>query len=140
LSAAAVLLPLFVQVGLTFVLLIRLGLVRYRAVSDRMVKVADIALGQKVWPDKIVQLGNCFDNQFQIPALYYLLTVLVLELRLAGLLFLVLAWIFVLSRIVHAAIHTGSNVVLRRFQAYVVGVVVLTLMWASFAFQVIAGL
>jgi hypothetical protein len=50
-----------------------------------------------------------------------------------------LAWIFVLSRIVHAIIHTGSNVVLRRFQAYVVGVVTLTIMWVAFALEVLTG-
>jgi hypothetical protein len=140
LSVSAVLLPLFVQVGLTFLLLVRLGLVRYRAVRNREVKVADIALGQKAWSSKVVQLGNCFDNQFQLPVLYYLLTALSLILQKADLLFLVLAWIFVLSRIVHAFIHTGSNVVLRRFQVYVIGVVVLTIMWVAFALEVLVGL
>jgi hypothetical protein len=140
LSAPAVLLPLFVQVGLTLVLLMRLGLVRYRAVREREVAVADIALGQKAWPPKIVQLGNCFDNQFQLPVLYYLLTALALILHKGDLLFLVLAWAFVLSRIVHAIIHTGSNTVLRRFQVYVIGVVVLTMMWATFALEVLVGL
>jgi hypothetical protein len=40
---------------------------------------------------------------------------------------------------VHAAIHVTSNHVLRRFQAYAVGAVVLLLMWIIFAVRVYAS-
>ena len=45
----------------------------------------------------------------------------------------------VLSRIVHAYIHTTSNVVDRRFMAYSVGVLVLLLMWVIFAAKIVTG-
>jgi hypothetical protein len=40
-----------------------------------------------------------------------------------------LAWLLVLSRIVHAAIHVTSNHVIRRFSAYVFGYGVLIALW-----------
>jgi len=39
--------------------------------------------------------------------------------------------LFVVSRYVHAAIHITSNHVMRRFQAYTTGLVLLCLFWAD---------
>jgi hypothetical protein len=44
--------PVFIQVALTFGLLYWLGPARVGAVKRGEVKVRDIALGQKVWPDR----------------------------------------------------------------------------------------
>ena len=49
----------------------------------------------------------------------------------------VLAWIFVVSRFVHAYIHTTSNHVPTRFNAFAVGAIVLLLMWIIFAVRIL---
>ena len=139
-SAAAILLPLFVQVALTFVLLFALGPRRFAALSRGDTKVGDIALGESNWPPPVMQVGNCFNNQFQLPVLFYVLVVLALFLHKADLLFVILSWVFVISRIVHAAIHTTSNDVGRRFAAYTVGAGALLIMWAVFAVRILFGL
>lgn len=139
-SVAAILLPVFVQVALTFVLLMRLGAVRVGSLNAGKTKVPDIALGQSSWPPEITQVGNCFNNQFQLPILFYVLVVLALFLRKADLLFVIMSWIFVISRIVHAGIHITSNNVTQRFAAYTVGMVVLLLMWVIFAIRIMFGL
>jgi hypothetical protein len=54
--------------------------------------------------------------------------------RKADLVFVVLSWIFVLSRLVHAYIHVTSNRVSRRFFAYS-GTVTLLIMWRIFALR-----
>ena len=138
-SVTAVLLPLFVHVLLVFVLLVRLGTLRVPLVRSRVVKPGDIALGQKAWPEAALKAGNAFDNQFQLPVLFYVLTALALVTRQADLLFVVLAWLFVVSRIVHAAIHSGGNHIVRRFQAYFFGFVVLAVMWIAFAVGILAS-
>jgi hypothetical protein len=139
-SVASILLPVFVQVALTFVLLMRLGSGRLRALKAGQTKVLDIALGESNWPVDIAQVGNCFNNQFQLPMLFYVLVILALFLRKADLLFVIMSWIFVISRIVHAGIHITSNNVTQRFAAYTVGMVVLLLMWAIFAVRILFGL
>jgi hypothetical protein len=139
-SVAAILLPVFVQVALTFVLLIRLGSGRLRTLKAGKTKVRDIALGESNWPADVTQVGNCFNNQFQLPLLFYVLTALALVLRKADLLFVIMAWIFVVTRIVHAGIHVTSNNVNQRFAAYTAGMVVLMLMWAIFAVRILFGL
>ena len=139
-SVASILLPVFVQVALTFVLLMRLGSGRLRTLSAGNTKVRDIALGESNWPSDVTQVGNCFNNQFQLPMLFYVLVVLALVLHKADLLFVIMSWIFVVSRIVHAGIHITSNNVNQRFAAYTVGMVVLLLMWAFFAARILFGL
>jgi hypothetical protein len=72
--------------------------------------------------------------------LFYVLVVLALFLHKADLLFVIMSWIFVISRIVHAGVHITSNNVNQRFAAYTVGMVVLLLMWAIFAVRILFGL
>jgi hypothetical protein len=133
-----ILAPLFVMVALTFALLVWMGAVRVAAVRRGEVRVKDIALDQSNWPPRVQQISNCFDNQFQLPMLFYVLTILALFLRKADLLFVVMAWLFVVLRIIHAAIHVTSNHVGRRFQAFAAGAVVLLLMWVVFAVRILA--
>jgi len=95
-----VLAPLFVQVALTFALLI--WTVRFAAARAEAVRVEDIALGQRAWPARAQQVSNTFQNQFELPVLFYVLVVLALFTRTADLLFVVMAWLFVLSHLGHA--------------------------------------
>ena len=129
--------PLFVMVALTFALLVWMGAVRVATVRRGEVRVKDIALGQSNWPPRVQQISNCYHNQFQLPVLFYVLTALALFLSKADLLFVIMAWVFVVLRIVHAAIHVTSNHVGRRFQAFAAGAVVLLLMWVVFAVRIL---
>src|SRR3954469_13106080 len=133
----AVLLPLFVEVVLTFVLLCCMAYARTEAFKRGAVRPADIALRQPNWPQRPTQLGNAFLNQFELPVLFYVLTLLALITRHADLLFVVLAWVFVLSRLVHAFEHTTSNVVRRRGPLFGVGWLVLTGMWAIYIVRIV---
>jgi hypothetical protein len=137
----AILLPLFVQVGLTFFLLFWMGTVRVGAIRRREVAMRDIALGQPAWPERPTQIANAFHNQFQLPVLFYVLVLLALFTRKADTFFVVLAWMFVASRLVHAAIHVTSNDVQRRFFAFLVGAIILLIMWIVFVLRIFfAGL
>jgi len=59
--------------------------------------------------------------------------------RKADLLFVVMAWVFVLSRLAHAYVYATSNIVILRFQIFLVGAKVLMLMWAIFAGRSLFG-
>jgi hypothetical protein len=103
------------------------------------VKMGDIALGERNWPKRLLQIQNAYHNQFELPVLFYALVVLALITRKADLVFVVLAWMFVASRLVHAYIHTTSNKVIRRFQAFVVGFLILAVMWINFGIRVFSS-
>jgi hypothetical protein len=139
-SIQAVLLPLFVEVALTFVLLFWMAYLRTGAFKDGTVKPRDIALREPNWPARVTQIGNAFHNQLELPILFYVLTILAWMTRHADLLFVIMAWIFVLLRLAHAFVHVTDNVVRRRGAIYGVGVIVLSLMWLIFAVRILLGL
>ena len=139
-SIQIILMPLFVQVALTFAILVWMARSRIRALKNGQLKMADVALGQFNWPAKTQQISNSFNSQFQLPVLFYVLTALEIVLHQADLLFVVLAWLFVLSRLVHAYVHTGTNYVRHRFNAFAAGVFILLAMWIIFAVRILLAL
>jgi hypothetical protein len=139
-SIRAILLPLFVEVALTLGLLLWLGMLRRRDLVSGAVRPAQIALRERHWTQRTQQVSNSFNNQFELPVLFYLLTVLAVVTRHADLVFVVLAWVFVLTRLGHAYIHTTSNRVMRRGAVYSIGAMVLIVMWAIFVVRIVLGL
>jgi len=132
-----VLLPVFVQVALTFALLFWMASVRRGSVSRGETKIRDIALGQPNWPDQPTQISNSYNSQFQIPLLFYVVVILAWITRQADAVFVVLEWLFVLLRIGHAYVHTTSNYVPTRFKIFAAGIFVLLIMWVYSAFKIL---
>jgi len=135
-SVQMVLLPVFVLVGLTFALLLMMAGVRTRALTSGEVTFKNIALGRN-WPDRATQIGNCFNNQFQLPLLFYALVAIALPLHRADLVFVLLSWVFVVTRFAHAGIFVTSNDVRRRSLVWFAGVLVLMAMWLYFALRLL---
>lgn len=133
----ATLLPVFVQVALTFAVLFRLGAVRLKAIRAGGLVREEVVLGDTGWPPIVRQASNCFRNQFELPVLFYVLVVLALLTRQTSDLFLVLAWLFVISRIVHAYVYVTSNHIGWRFGAFAFGALVLLAMWVLFALAIL---
>src|SRR5687768_1861879 len=105
----AVLLPLFAQVLLTFVLLVWAGWLRIGAVRSRIVRRDEVALREPNWPPRVLQVVYAYQNQLELPLLFYVLTILAWIAKQADLLFVILAWVFVLLRLAHATVHVTSN-------------------------------
>src|SRR3974377_2056278 len=132
-TVQAILLPLFIQAALTFVMLGLTGFSRVASVRRGETKVKDIALRQPNWPEQVTKFGNSYENQFQLPVLFYAVVILAVALRQADLVFVVLAGAFVATRLGHAYIHVTSNHVGRRFYVFAAGFFVLVVMWIFFA-------
>jgi hypothetical protein len=137
-SVSSLLLPLFVQVGLTFAIMFSMAVHRRSALSSGEVKPADIALRQQRWPVRATQFANNFHNQLELPVLFYVLVALILITKTNSVIFVILAWVFVLSRLVHAYIHTGYNDVMQRSYAMALGALVLIVMWIIFAVRILS--
>jgi hypothetical protein len=137
LSLATVLLPLFVEVILTFALLFATGALRSGDLRAGTVKPQDIGLREPNWPGRTAQVGNAFSNQTELPTLFYVLTILAYFSHHAGLLFVVLAWVFVLFRLLHAYVHVTSNILNLRGALFGLGAIVLAVMWVVFMVEVL---
>ncbi len=135
-----VMLPVFVLVTLTFALAIWMGYERNRALYAKELRIKDIALTKEAWPARAKQISNAYHNQYELPVLFYVLVAFAMITRKYDLIFVVLSWVFVLSRLVHVYIHTTSNHVPRRFFAYLVGLATLLILWVYFAIRLLFGL
>ena len=129
------LLPLFLHV----VLISLVGYVslraRIRSVRSGETRLKDIALGNDAWPNKVRQLGNNFDNQFDVPMLWYACCALLVATGLTDWIAVILSWLFLAARIAHTLIHTGSNYVPTRMRIFLAGFGFVFAMWAWFGLR-----
>jgi hypothetical protein len=139
-SVRFVLLPLFVEVLLTFGVMFGMMYFRTSTLRRGETRLEDISLREPNWPKRATQFGYAFANQFELPVLFYVLTILVIITRHADLLFVLLAWIFVLMRVLQAVVHVTNNNVRMRGAYYGVGALILFIMWIIYIVRIILAL
>lgn len=137
-SQIAILYPVFVQVLLTLAVYLLLATARARAIaaSGRQRGNPDIAMGRFAWPDEAAKRANNQRNQFELPVLFYAVVAFALITKGADGLMIALAWLFVLSRLLHAAIHIGPNKIRWRGPAFALGFLIVAAMWVKLLLHV----
>lgn len=85
-------------------------------------------LHEDAWPESVLKVNNNLRNQFEMPVLFYGVCFMLWALEAVDLVALVAAWLFVLTRFVHAWIHLGSNRMRHRARAFAAGWWVLVFM------------
>ena len=86
-------------------------------------------------PRELKVIQNCFENQFQVPILFFVTCLAAVLLGVANSLMIRLGFTFFASRLWHAYIHLGSNSLRLRPLAYAMGLIVLIGMWAVILIQ-----
>jgi hypothetical protein len=114
-SIQMVLLPVFVQIGLTFALLLWTVRGGRGALASEETRI----------------------DQFGLPVLFYALIALALPIRHADLFIVLMSWVFVVTRFVHAGVFVSSNDAGKRSTAWFAGVLVLFAMWVYFALRIL---
>jgi hypothetical protein len=139
-SIQFVLLPLFIEVLLTFGVMF--GMMHFRTSSLRRgeTRLERIALRESNWPVRATQFAYAFANQFELPVLFYVLTVLAIITHHADLLYVVLAWVFVVLRVFQAVVHVTNNNVRVRGAFYGAGALVLFIMWVIYIVRIVLAL
>jgi hypothetical protein len=120
--------PVLAQIFLTLTMFIVLGVRKAKAVKAGEVNRQQAALNNRVWPEDVVKVSNNIANQFEVPVLFYVLCLVLYSINAVGMVALVLAWLFALSRFAHAYVHIGSNYVPMRMRLFLVGCLVLIAM------------
>lgn len=127
-GSALIFLPVVGQVVLTLGVYVLLARAKSRAVRSGEVDEARRALYEDAWPESVVKVNNNIRNQFELPVLFYVLATVLWLLGAAGGFAVLVAWLFFLSRLVHAYIHLGSNYVPYRRKAFMFGAAMLMIM------------
>jgi hypothetical protein len=132
-----ILLPLFVEVILTFLLLFWLAPLRQRDFKSGVARPDNVALREPNWSPRTLQTGYAYSNQFELPVLFYVLTILAYVTHLAGVIFVVLARIFVLFRCLQAFVHVTNNKIRVRGAFFGVAALALFVNWVIYIVEVL---
>lgn len=131
--------PMFVLVIVTFIVAIHLFRLRVSAVKAGELRLSQFRLNDAEVPDKLAQAGRNYSNLFEVPVLFYVAGATAMALGIQTPAMIIIAWVFVVSRIIHSVIHLTSNNVIHRLRAYMLGNICVLALWillvASYALR-----
>ena len=139
-NPALIFLPVLAQVILTLVVFLAMTVAKSRAMKRGEVDLERRALHKDAWPDYVLKLSNNIANQFETPVLFYAVSFVLWALRAVDAVTLSLASAYVVTRIVHAFVHTGSNYVPVRKRVFTLGVVIILAMTVFAVIAVVSDL
>ncbi|MEL6349970.1 MAG: MAPEG family protein, partial [Myxococcota bacterium] len=113
--------PVLLQILLTTSIYVRLLVVKRRAFATGEVDRKRVSIDPSAWPDSVIVVNNNLLNQFQVPVLFYVVSIVLVQLDAGGIVALGAAWVFVLSRAAHAFVHMSSNYVPYRLRLFSLG-------------------
>lgn len=128
----AMLYPSFTLFILTVLVLLKSFWVRTRALQNKEIKMSYFRHFLGDAPEKVQVHSRNFINLFELPVLFYVITLYIYQMGKVDPLFVNLGWAFVISRYLHSFFHLFYNNVNFRLAAYTVGVVTLSWMWIRF--------
>ncbi|WP_112816817.1 MAPEG family protein [Ensifer sp.] len=120
--------PLVAHVLLVFVLYALLSFRRVGLVRAGKVQVSQFRENRDE-PTESLVVRNSIANQFELPVLFHICCVLLYITEADNIVSLLLAWLFVASRYLHAFVHVTSNRIRYRRPLFMAGVAALGGMW-----------
>ena len=124
--------PMFAMVLVTATVLGILFRSRVRAVREQKVSTKYFRVYQgETEPEESAQASQHFSNLFEAPVLFYAACLTAMVTGQKSLLILLLAWVYVAARVIHAVIHLGSNRLRSRIRAYFGSWLVLLALWIT---------
>lgn len=122
------------MVVLTMIVMTRMFLERVRQIRAERIRWKEIpSSSQMATRLADTRAADNFRSLFEVPVLLYLALVVAFVTNQVTATTLALAWVFVVSRYVHSAIHCTYNRVRHRFAIYFSGCLVLWLLWGMLA-------
>lgn len=131
-NQTAIFWPMVAHVLLVYIVYGVISVRRRGAIRSGAVKASAFKT-RSAEPESSVTAANNLINQFELPVLFHVLGLALFVTNGVSYLTVTLMWLFVLSRYVHALIHTGSNNLRQRNLVFTFGVVLLGIGWIWFA-------
>jgi hypothetical protein len=137
-SPKAIFLPAAGMAFWTIGCLVRMGIARNAAVTEKKVSMSYYATydpaknkagGGQHEPEELVKMGQYFENLTETPPIWYAAILATYALKDTSKLSLGLAWGYLLARIAHGYVMLGSNNVLHRFITFITSIVLMGVLW-----------
>jgi hypothetical protein len=113
--------PFFATILLTFVVWVYMYVKRIRFLTSSQVDPKDMAVPgalAAISPPDVSNPSDNLKNLFEIPVLFYALALYLFVTNQVDGAYVVAAWVFVVFRALHSAVHCTINIVMLRFYLY----------------------
>lgn len=137
-SQTAIFWPMIAQVALVYAIYVLMFIRRKSAVRAGRAKVSQFRENRDE-PVESLFVRNNLVNQFELPVLFFAACLSLHAVGAAGTAAVILAWLFVASRAIHAWIHVTSNRIRYRQPAFTLGLLIVAIMWVLLAFGFIGN-
>jgi hypothetical protein len=133
---ARMLAPVFAMAGITFLVWLRLYMVRIPEMRRRRIHPQSVASSAaKLGAYEDTRASDNFVNLFEMPVLFYVAAFVAILGGAVAPVSLGLAWAYVALRAVHSLIQCTTNRVMHRFTVYSISSLVLLALWIWLALQ-----
>jgi hypothetical protein len=115
--------PFFACIALTLVVWVYMYIRRIHFLVSHNIDSRDMAVPgalAAITPPAVSNPSDNLKNLFEIPVLFYALTLYLFVAQQVDEVYVAAAWIFVAFRALHSLVHCTVNVVLARFSVYLV--------------------
>ncbi len=129
-----ILLPVFGNLALIFILFMMVSVKRMQATKAGGLSIDDLAHNGRE-PELSRRWARNLDNQFQVPMLFYGLIALLFATNSVTDLQILLAWVFLFGRIVHTFVQVAGDSVTLRGRVFTINFVALAAMWLVFGYS-----
>ncbi len=131
--------PCFALLVLSTFVLVRMFIARVQALRKGLVDVKHFKTYDyhgKNHPVLMTQASRNFSNLFEVPTLFYMVCLFALVTQKVDGTFLGLAWLYVLFRYLHSAVHLTTNKIVPRMSTYGLSWLVLIIMGVLLALRI----
>lgn len=126
--------PIIALFGLTAIVWVLMFVFRNVAVARGFASIRYYqTYGADAPPEWVERPARTFMNLLEIPLLFYVVCILMLQTGQWDSVQVSLAWLFVGTRFLHALVYIGVNYVPLRLAMYLMGCITLGVMWWRFA-------
>jgi hypothetical protein len=122
-SHSAIFGPFFATLLLTFVVWVYMYVRRIRFISGNQLSPVDLAVPgalAELSPPEVSNPSDNLKNLFEIPVLFSALALYLFVTGQVDGAYVAAAWVFVVFRVLHSAVHCSVNIVMLRFTLYLI--------------------
>lgn len=113
--------PFFATIFLTLVVWVYMYIRRISFINRNRISPADLARSGALAERSPAAVNNPSDNLknlFEIPVIFYALVLYLFVTKHVDTVYVLAAWIFVVFRVLHSAVHCTFNLIMLRFYLY----------------------
>lgn len=118
--------PFFATVFLTLLVWVYMYIRRISLITSRKISQQELSVPgtlAQLSPANVSNPSDNFKNLFEIPVLFYALVLYLFITKQVDTVYVNAAWVFVVFRALHSAVHCTFNLIMLRFYLYLVATI-----------------